>query len=106
MTKHHFHSQLGVATALLLAGACACAQQPAGTPDSDTTVVTLYSQSRTATGAQVASDAQPPVRIVDGGVKTGGDTCWKLSDAGQVITQPGDCYVLRSAAPGEKPPTQ
>ena len=104
MTKQHLSVRVAVATALLLSGACAFAQQYAGSPDSTMTVVTLY--SKRAAGAQTASDSQPPIRIVDGGVKSAGNSCWKLSDSGQVTAQPGECYVLRSAEPGETPAFQ
>lgn len=103
--KHRFSTKFAAATLLSLACTAVYAQ-PAGEPDSATTVVTLYSHAQPVAGAGAGSDAQPPIRIVNGGVKSAGDSCWKLSDAGEVITQPGDCYVLRSAAPGEKPPVQ
>ncbi|MBK3780306.1 hypothetical protein G3A43_08550 [Paraburkholderia aspalathi] len=82
--------------------------QAGAAPDSSTTVVTLYSEARPAPGTP-ASDAtaqRPPIQIVNGGVKSAGDSCWKLSETGEVITQPGDCYVLRSAKPGETPPAR
>lgn len=76
-------------------------------PDSSTTVVTLYSEVRPAPGTPASNaTAQRPIQIVNGGVKSAGDSCWKLSDKGEVITQPGDCYVLRSAQPGETPPAR
>ena len=71
------------------------------------TVVTLYSEPRPAPGVPANSAAgQPPIRIVNGGVRSAGDSCWKLSDTGLITTQPGDCYVLRSAEPGEPPSTK
>jgi hypothetical protein len=96
-----------LAAATLMMNVSAHAQAGASNaPDSDTTVVTLYSETRSAPGA-VASDAssqRPPIQIQDGGVKTADDSCWKLSDTGEIIPLPGQCYVLRSAKPGEAPP--
>lgn len=74
---------------------------------SDVTVVTLYSEYRSATGSLRADDTavRPPIQIVDGGVKSAGPSCWYLNDSGQIVPEGGDCYVLRSA-PGEKPPVR
>jgi hypothetical protein len=82
-----------------------------GAPSKDTqdvTVVTLYSESTPAPGslAQESGTKQPPIQIVDGGVKSAGPSCWTLSDSGQITPVEGECYILRSAGPGEKPPTK
>lgn len=82
-----------------------------GTPSQDTrnvTVVTLYSESTPAPGslAREREPKRPPIQIVDGGVKSAGPSCWTLSDSGQITTVEGECYILRSAAIGEKPPAK
>ncbi len=78
-------------------------------PSKDTpnvTVVTLYSESTPAPGSlvQQSEPKRPPIQIVDGGVKSAGPSCWTLSDSGEITTVEGECYILRSAAAGEKPP--
>jgi hypothetical protein len=83
---------------------------PAAVPESPApavTVVTLYSGTRTANAPTSASDksSRPPIQIVDGGVKSAGASCWQMNDKGQITTVPGNCYVLRSAQPGEQPPS-
>ena len=72
------------------------------------TVVTLYSEVRTAPGLHgtEANPARPPIQIVDGGVKSAGPSCWDLDASGQIVPVAGECFVLRSAGPGEKPPVQ
>lgn len=75
--------------------------------DHPVTVVTLYSEVRSAPGIgpESAKVQRPPIQIVDGGVKSSGDSCWELSATGQITTVTGNCYVLRSAAPGEHIPS-
>jgi hypothetical protein len=83
--------------------------QEAPSKDSrNVTVVTLYSESTPAPGslAQDREPRRPPIQIVDGGVKSAGPSCWTLSDSGQITTVEGECYILRSAAAGEKPPAK
>lgn len=72
------------------------------------TVVTLYSEVRTAAGlpSTEAKPARPPIQIVDGGVKSAGPSCWDLDASGQIVPVAGECFILRSAGPGEKPPVQ
>lgn len=72
------------------------------------TVVTLYSEVRTAPGlpGSEAKPAKPPIQIVDGGVKSAGPSCWDLDASGQIVPVAGECFVLRSAGPGEKPPVR
>lgn len=72
------------------------------------TVVTLYSEAtpRDHLSATSVKEARPPIEIVDGGVKSAGGSCWDMDDKGRVTAAPGDCYVLRSARPGERPPAQ
>ncbi|WP_186214500.1 hypothetical protein [Burkholderia gladioli] len=96
-----------MALALALVTGRSFAQQNESSPDSAVQIVTLYSVSRPGSELQAAGKAQqPPIRIVNGGVKSAGDSCWKLSDTGQITSMPGDCYVLRSAEDGERPPSQ
>ncbi|WP_425953099.1 hypothetical protein [Ralstonia pseudosolanacearum] len=97
-----------IACAFAAAAAAAHAQPQATAPDSAVTVVTLYSETRPAIGVMGREDkpARPPITIANGGVKSAGDTCWKLSDTGELTPVAGDCYVLRSAEPGERPPAQ
>ena len=96
------------ALALLLAANVAHAQQQKTTPDSEVTVVTLYSETRPTKGGTPNEDKplRQPIKIVNGGVKSAGDSCWRMSDTGEVTTVPGSCYVLRSAEAGERPPAQ
>ncbi|HIH2745219.1 TPA: hypothetical protein ACYLN4_000897 [Burkholderia lata] len=72
------------------------------------TVVTLYSEVRTGPGFPGAEGklATPPIQIVDGGVKSGGPSCWDLDASGQIVPVAGECFILRSAGPGEKPPAR
>lgn len=72
------------------------------------TVVTLYSEVRTAPGLSrtEAKPARPPIQIVDGGVRSAGPSCWDLDTSGQVVPVAGECFILRSAGQGEKPPVQ
>lgn len=82
-----------------------------GAPSKDTqnvTVVTLYSETISAPGpfAQERGTKRPPIQIVDGGVKSPGPSCWTLNDSGDVTPVEGECYILRSAAAGEKPPAK
>lgn len=98
-----------IVLAQLLVAPTAQAEAPRnGDRHSDVTVVTLYSEYRSATGSLRADDTavRSPIRIVDGGVKSAGPSCWYLNDSGQIVPEGGDCYVLRSAAPGEKPPVR
>lgn len=71
------------------------------------TVVTLYSETRPAPGtlnqAKSVEQTRPPIQIVDGGVKSADGSCWTLSESGQITPVAGDCFVLRSAQPGERP---
>lgn len=71
------------------------------------TVVTLYSVSQMANVPVTGSDklSHPPIQIVNGGVKSGGASCWQLNDRGEITNMPGDCYVLRSAKRGEQMPS-
>lgn len=99
---------LAGATQLCLMTAAIAAEPPTPSAPSGSavTVVTLYSETRPVPGMPASSaPGQAPIRIVNGGVRSAGDSCWQLSDTGQVTTQSGECYVLRSAEPGEKPPT-
>ena len=72
------------------------------------TVVTLYSEVRTGPGLSgtEAKPANPPIQIVDGGVKSAGPSCWDLDASGQIVPVAGECFILRSAGPGEKPPVR
>ncbi|CAJ0804609.1 MULTISPECIES: hypothetical protein [Ralstonia] len=74
----------------------------------DVTVVTLYSEFRPAPGTLRTEDKpeRPPIQIVGGGVKSAGPSCWDMDESGQIVPVAGECYVLRSAAPGEKPPVR
>lgn len=97
---------LGLCSGFAYAGA-----DPQKAPPTDAqnvTVVTLYSETLRAPGALNADDGskRPPIQIVDGGVKSGGPSCFALSDSGDVTPVEGECYILRSAGPGEKPPTK
>jgi hypothetical protein len=81
------------------------------TPDAQAhpvTVVTLYSEAtpRDRLSATSEKQSRPPIEIVDGGVKSAGGSCWNMDDKGRVTAAPGDCYILRSARPGERPPAQ
>ncbi|MDF6720316.1 hypothetical protein NLR06_25875, partial [Escherichia coli] len=44
----------------------------------DVTVVTLFSEYRSAAGTLHSDDTavRPPIQIVDGGVKSAGPSCW------------------------------
>lgn len=101
---------LGLAAVLLMVAATASQAivlHPA-LDSHDVTVVTLYSESRPARGT-LRTDGQserPPIQIVDGGVKSAGPSCWNLVGAGQIVPVAGECFILRSAAPGEKPPVR
>lgn len=71
------------------------------------TVVTLYSESRNpGTEGEKGTRQRPPIQIVNGGVKSAGPSCWELSPSGNLVTVAGDCYILRSADPGEEPPAR
>jgi len=89
------------------AGAHAQASAPAAQVQ-DVTVVTLYSQTSRApvNGLAKKDEGRPPIQIVDGGVKSAGPSCWKLSDTGEISPTEGECYILRSAGPGEVPPAR
>ncbi len=94
--------------ALMLSAFSAHAEGPASAPAGHAvTVVTLYSETRVAPGidAKPQSD-RPPIQVVNGGVKSAEGSCWEMDDTGQIRPVPGDCYVLRSAGPGEKPPVR
>jgi hypothetical protein len=76
-------------------------------PDSDRTVVTLYSAVRPGPDSVSGGQHEPaPIQVEGGGVKSAGDSCWKLDSTGHISTVAGDCYELRSAQPGETPPTR
>jgi len=97
------------ATTFLLAVTTASAQENHAVPKPhDVTVVTLYSESRPARGAMLDDDKpqRAPIQIVDGGVKSAGSSCWELNESGQIVPVAGECYILRSAAPGEKVPSR
>lgn len=70
------------------------------------TVITVYSEQRSTDPLrdQGKADAKPPIRIVDGGVRDAGGTCFDLDESGNISQVPGQCVVLRSAEPGERPP--
>lgn len=71
------------------------------------TVITLYSETRTAPQALPRADEapkNPPIRIVNGGVKEPAGTCFDLDPSGHVTPAAGSCVILRSAQPGEQPP--
>jgi hypothetical protein len=101
-----------------LAALCVCSTlayaegaEGQGAPSKDTqnvTVVTLYSETTPAPGSlvQERGNKRPPIQIVDGGVKSAGPSCWTMSDSGEITPVAGECYVLRSAEPGEKPPAK
>ncbi|AET95516.1 hypothetical protein BSFA1_81940 (plasmid) [Burkholderia sp. SFA1] len=100
---------LSVALAHLLVANIAHAEDQASAPDSSVTVVTLRSEWRPVNGAITRNGDQPshqPITIVDGGVKSAGHSCWKLSDTGQSVSVPGNCYMLRSAEIGETTPAR
>lgn len=99
---------LMVGISLAAAAEIAEAGEPASAPVAHpVTVVTLYSETRSAPGINVKPQSdRPPIQIVDGGVKSADGSCWEMDETGQIRTVPGDCYVLRSAAPGEKPPAR
>ena len=69
------------------------------------TVITLYSETRSAPGTFPRKDenASPPIQIVNGGVKEPDGTCFDMDDSGH-ITPAGSCVTMRSAGPGERPP--
>lgn len=95
---------MALATALVTGNSFA---QRNASPDSAVQVVTLYSVPLPESGLRAGEKAQqPPIKIVNGGVKSAGGSCWHLSDTGQITAVPGDCYVLRSAEVGERPPSQ
>jgi hypothetical protein len=67
-------------------------------PDSDRTVVTLYSAVRPGPDSVSGGQHEPaPIQVEGGGV---------LDSTGHISTVAGDCYELRSAQPGETPPTR
>lgn len=70
------------------------------------TVITVYSEQRSTDPLrdQGKADAKPPISIVDGGVRDAGGTCFDLDESGNISQVPGQCVVLRSAEPGERPP--
>lgn len=71
------------------------------------TVITVYSEQRSTDPLRdqgKAAAASPPIRVVDGGVRDAGGTCFDLDEAGNITQAPGQCVVLRSAEPGERPP--
>lgn len=97
------------ATTFLLVVTTASAQEHQAVPKShDVTVVTLYSESRPARGAALDGDKpqRAPIQIVDGGVKSAGSSCWELNESGQIASVEGECFILRSAGPGEKVPSR
>jgi hypothetical protein len=99
---------LGITVAAPIMFAASAYAEPATAPEGHpVTVVTLYSEMRPAPGALIApkpaKPTRPPIQIVDGGVKSADGSCWTLSDSGQLTPVAGDCYVLRSAQPGERP---
>lgn len=100
---------LFVAMLLMLVSMASQAQVPqAAAQTRDETVVTLYSESRPTAGTLRTEDKpdRPPIQIIDGGVKSAGPSCWDMDESGQIVPVAGECYVLRSAAPGEKPPVR
>lgn len=100
---------LSVALAHLLVANIAHAEDQASSPDSSVTVVTLHSEWQPVNGAITRNGNQPshqPITIIDGGVKSAGGSCWKLSDTGQLVSVPGNCYMLRSAEIGETMPAR
>ncbi|GMG94663.1 hypothetical protein Cmtc_58830 [Cupriavidus sp. TKC] len=95
------------AASLCLPTQVALAQSPHEAPGArPVTVVTLYSESRHAPGTvpDEGKPQRPLIQIVDRGVKSAGPSCWNLTESGQIVPVAGDCYILRSAEPGEKPP--
>lgn len=110
ITKHLTKRRAAVLAAIL--GLTATAShaldlQPAPTAH-PVTVVTLYSEVRAVPGMSGTEPkpASPPIQIVDGGVKSAGPSCWDLDASGQIVPVAGECFILRSAGPGEKPPVQ
>jgi hypothetical protein len=98
-----------VTTPVLLSTNIALAQSPQEAPGvHPVTVVTLYSESRPAPGTvpDEGKPKRPPIQIIDGGVKSAGPSCWNLTESGQIVPVAGDCYILRSAETGEKPPVR
>ena len=97
-----------VASSAVLFTTSAQAQSPAEAPGvSNVTVVTLYSETRkSVTALDKGTPQRPPIQIVDGGVKSAGPSCWELSPSGKMTSVAGDCYILRSAGPGEEPPAR
>ncbi|MGC8213273.1 hypothetical protein [Ralstonia pseudosolanacearum] len=106
--SHIQHAALILLAQLLVAPTTQADDSRAEDRHSDVTVVTLFSEYRSAAGTLHAGNTavRPPIQIVDGGVKSAGPSCWYLTDSGQIVHEGGDCYVLRSAAPGEKPPVR
>lgn len=102
------HAALFVLAQLLVAPTVLAEDSRTADRHNDVTVITLFSEYRPAAGSLRADDAvvRPPIQIVDGGVKSAGPSCWYLTDSGQIVPEGGDCYVLRSAAPGEKVPVR
>ncbi|MDO3615398.1 hypothetical protein Q3O97_06030 [Ralstonia pseudosolanacearum] len=102
------YAALFVLAQLLVAPTVQAEEPRSADRKSDVTVVTLFSEYRSAAGSMRTDDpaVRPPIQIVDGGVKSAGPSCWYLTDSGQIVPEGGDCYVLRSAAPGEKLPVR
>ncbi|OIT13602.1 hypothetical protein BL241_03490 [Ralstonia solanacearum] len=102
------HAALIMLAQLLVAPTAQADDSRAADRRGDVTVVTLFSEYRSAAGTLHPDDTavRPPIQIVDGGVKSAGPSCWYLTDSGQIVPEGGDCYVLRSAAPSEKPPVR
>ncbi|MFX1767938.1 hypothetical protein PWP93_36320 [Paraburkholderia sp. A1RI-2L] len=109
---------LGMLVAVpLIVATDAHAESPVAPGSHPVTVVTLHSEVRPAPGIdqKSAKPQHPPIQIVGRGVKNAGDSCWELksagdsswelNDKGQITPLSGDCYILRSAAPGERPPS-
>lgn len=97
-----------VSSLTLMVAISARAQSPAEAPGvSNVTVVTLYSETRNS-GKSMDQGApkRPPIQIVNGGVKGPEKSCWELSPSGKMTPVAGDCYILRSAGPGEEPPAR
>ncbi|MGA5726639.1 hypothetical protein ACPCHQ_22145 [Ralstonia thomasii] len=105
-TAGHYVAMALIAFGVVLASGGAHAEDTnAASPGRSVTVVTLYSEARTPFGLTAKEPSgRPPIQIVDGGVKSAGDSCWEMDETGQIRTVPGECYILRSAAAGEKPP--
>ncbi|QYY33700.1 hypothetical protein K2O51_31130 (plasmid) [Cupriavidus pinatubonensis] len=98
---------VAIAVLALASNLASAQEQDSGKAGSKVTVVTLYSEAWVAPGMGGGDQSsRPPIQIVNGGVKSAGGSCWELSPTGEIKTVPGECYVLRSAGPGEKPPQQ